>query len=175
MTPTSAIGRAKGAGFGRYRTTHGALLLERRRAGFTLVELMVTVAVVGLAAGAVVLSAQPTQPSAVRTAERFAARLAEARSEAILSNRPVAVTVGEDGYRFSVMQGRAWIAAPRPLNDQVWDEGVMSPGAAERWTFDPTGAVEPASRGLSRDGRTAVVLIDEAGQVRVEGATAGDG
>ena len=159
MTPISAIGKAR----------------AERRPGFTLVELMVTVAVIGLAAGAVVMTAMPSQPSAVRTAERFAARLAEARSEAILSNRPVAVTVDQAGYRFSVMQGRDWIAAPRPLNDQAWDEGVISPGAEMRWTFDPTGTVEPAARSLSRDGRTAIVRIDETGQVRVEGAAKADG
>lgn len=161
MTPTSAIGRVRGS--------------QRRPSGFTLVELMVTVAVIGLAAGAVVMTAMPSQPSAVRTAERFAVRLAEARSEAILSNRPVAATVDEAGYRFSILQGRDWVAAGRPLPGQDWEEGVSSPGAAERWTFDPTGAVEPASRGIRRDGRTAVVRIDETGQVRIDGATAGDG
>ncbi|MGA0545624.1 GspH/FimT family pseudopilin [Brevundimonas sp. VNH65] len=163
MTPTSATGKARGSE-GR-----------RRRSGFTLVELMVTVAVIGLAAGAVVMTAMPSQPSAVRTAERFAARLAEARSEAILSNRPVSATVDQAGYRFSILQGRDWVAAGRPLTGQAWEEGVTSSGPAERWTFDPTGAVEPASRSISREGVTAVVRIDEAGQVRVEGATAGDG
>ncbi|HAJ03426.1 MAG TPA: type II secretion system protein GspH, partial [Brevundimonas sp.] len=54
MTPTSATGRADHA----------------RRAGFTFVEMMVTVAVIGLAATAVVLAAPDPTPRLPVEAER---------------------------------------------------------------------------------------------------------
>lgn len=148
---------------------------RRRRAGFTLVELMATVAVIGLAAGAVLVTAAPPQPPVTATAERLAMRLAEARAEAVLSGRAVAVTIDEDGYRFAVRQGREWTPAPRPFAPVTWEEGVISPGAPQRWTFDATGSVEPGRRALYREGRALSVGVDETGQVRVEGTGRGDG
>ena len=71
--------------------TPGAKVRAANRAGFTLVELLMVVAIIGLAAGAVVLSVPDPRPSVAEDAERFAARLSRAREEAILSNRPVAV------------------------------------------------------------------------------------
>ena len=60
------------------------------------------VAIIGLAAGAVVLSVPDPRPSVAAEAERFAARLSRAREESILTNRPVAVEATSAGYGFSV-------------------------------------------------------------------------
>jgi general secretion pathway protein H len=135
------------------------------RSGFTLVELMVTVAVIGVAATAVVLTAAPPTPRVQDTAERFAARLTEARSEAILGNRSVSVRIDETGYRFEVLDGREWLEARRPLEAAVWGEGVGSLGAAETWTFDATGAAVPAGRVLQGHGRSVRVAIEPGGEI----------
>jgi general secretion pathway protein H len=141
-----------------------------RRAGFTLVELLMTVAILGLAAGAVVLSVPDPRPSVSDDAERFAARLTRAREEAVLSNRPVAVETTAAGYGFSVFDGRAWTPLSEgPFGPEPWSDGVMvSPAGPVRVVFDPTGVAEPADLSLSRDGRTARIAIDGAGEVTLD-------
>ncbi|NLB58425.1 MAG: prepilin-type N-terminal cleavage/methylation domain-containing protein, partial [Gammaproteobacteria bacterium] len=68
-------------------------------AGFTLVELMVVLAVVGLL-GAVVLLTAPSPDAALRRdAETLATRLAQAQQEAILSTRALRVQADGAGYR----------------------------------------------------------------------------
>jgi general secretion pathway protein H len=155
MTPTSATGRP-----------------DRRvdRAGFTLVELLMTVAIIGLAAGAVVLSVPDPRPSVAEDAERFAARLSRAREEAVLSNRPVAVETTAAGYGFSSFDGADWRALDEgPFGSERWSDGVsVSPAGPTRVVFDPTGVAEPATVTLSRDGRASRVEVDGAGEVTID-------
>lgn len=152
MTQTSATGRS-------------------RRAGFTLVELLMTVAIMGVAAGAVVLSAPDPRPSVGEDAERFAARLQRAREEAILSNRAVAVEASAGGYAFAAFDGERWSPLQEgPFWREPWSEGVVA-GPVEpplRVTFDPTGAAEPARLVLSRDSRSIAVAVDGAGEVSID-------
>lgn len=142
---------------------------ERRR-GFTLVELLLVLTVISLAATAVVLAAPDQRVSLTREAERLAARLALARDAAILQSRPFAVAIDADGYAFSERRGGAWEALSRaPFQPISWEEDTRaeaSDGAA-RIVFDPTGFTEPAQVRLVRDGRGVAVAIDAAGEVRV--------
>lgn len=156
MTPTSETGRPD---------------QRAARAGFTLVELLMTVAIIGLAAGAVVLSVPDARPSVAEDAERFAARLSRAREEAVLSNRPVAVEATAAGYRFSVFDGADWRPLTEgPFGPEPWSEDLsVSPTGAVRVVFDPTGVAEPTALTLSRYGKSARVEIDGAGEVRIDG------
>lgn len=140
-----------------------------RRAGFTLVELLMTVAIIGLAAGAVVLTAPDPRPSVAEDAERFAARLDRAREEAILSNRSVAVSTSAEGYGFAAFDGADWAPLTAgPFGQEAWSEGVSASDPA-RVVFDPTGVAEPATVTLSRDGRTRRITVDGAGEVVIDG------
>lgn len=157
MTPTSATGRARG---------------RRHRAGFTLVELLMTVTIIGLAAGAVVLAMPDPRPAVGAEAERFAARLVRAREEAILSNRPVAVEASVAGYAFSAFDGDGWTPLTEgPFGRETWETGTtLSPGGEPvRVVFDPTGVAEPATMTLGRDRRTRTVTVDGAGEVTLDG------
>lgn len=130
-----------------------------------------TVAIIGLAAGAVVLSVPDPRPSVPEDAERFAARLSRAREEAVLSNRPVAVEATAAGYGFSSFDGEDWAALEDgPFGPERWSDGVsVSPAGPVRVVFDPTGVADPATLTLSRDGRASRVEIDGAGEVTIDG------
>lgn len=142
-----------------------------RRRGFTLVELLMVVAILGLAAGAVVLSVPDPRPSAAQEAERFAARLTRAREEAVLTNRPVAVEVTAQGYGFSSFDGGQWSPLVEgPFENAGWGEGVtLTPAEKVRVVFDPTGVAEPVEVRIARDGRSRTVAVDGAGEVVVDG------
>ena len=155
MTPTSATGRTK----------------VRDRSGFTLVELMMVVAIIGLAAGAVVLTLPDPRPSADKAAETLAARLNRAREEAILSNRPIAVTADETGYHFTAFDGREWQAlSDGPFRPQPMEGVAITwPEPEGRLVFDPTGAADPASLTVTASGRHRTVSVDGAGEARLDG------
>lgn len=128
-----------------------------------------TVAIMGLAAGAVVMALPDPQPSVSQAADAFAARLSRAREEAVLANRPTAVEVTPAGYAFASYDGARW----SPLNEgpfraRTWDEAVrVDVGRPLRIVFDPAGAAEPAQVVLTRDGRSRTVIVDGAGEVLV--------
>lgn len=150
-------------------STSGTGKDKARRAGFTLVELLMTVAIIGLAAGAVVLTAPDPRPSVAEDAERFAARLVRAREEAVLSNRPTAVEADAQGYAFAAFDGARWSPlAEGPFERERWSEGVAVSDPV-RLVFDPTGVAEPGALTLSRDGRARTVAVDGAGEVSVDG------
>ena len=150
MTRTSATGRAR---------------VRSGRSGFTLVELMVTVSVIGLAAGAVVLSMPDPRPAVGLEAEQFAARLSRAREEAILTNRPVAADVDASGYAFSGFDGAAWTPLNGVFVARAWGEGVAAPTDPLRIVFDPTGVADPARVRLTQASQSRTVTIDGAGEV----------
>lgn len=190
MTRTSATGKARPAGSAIAQRVESCCLsagsryvlggsdriasvrAEKCRAGFTLVELLMTVTIIGLAAGAVVLAMPDPRPTVGAEAERFAARLVRAREEAILSNRPVAVDASASGYAFSTFDGDRWTPlTDGPFDVEAWETGttVSPPGDPVRVVFDPTGVTEPAILTLGRDRQTRSVSIDGAGEVKLDG------
>lgn len=145
--------------------------LHRSRAGFTLVELLMAIAIIGLAAGAVVVSVPDPRPSVAEDAERFAARLVRAREESILSNRLVAVDATQTGYGFTAFDGARWSTLDQgPFRPETWSAGTALESAAgpARVVFDPTGVAEPATVILTREGSRRTVAVDAAGEVSLD-------
>jgi general secretion pathway protein H len=138
--------------------------------GFTLVELMVVLVIVGLVSAAVVL-AMPDPRGALRgEALRLAARADAARERAMMDNRPVALVLREGGYGFEWRNDGEWRAiAERPFVAQDWSEGTRASldGGESRIVFDSTGFAEPARLRLVRGKEEAQVEVVDGGRVRV--------
>ncbi|HEV2817321.1 MAG TPA: GspH/FimT family pseudopilin [Allosphingosinicella sp.] len=131
--------------------------MSKRRDGFTLVELMVVIVIIGLAAAAVVLTLPERGGSLRAEAERFAARAKAARDDAILDSRAASVAVGPGGYD---------VVRRRGAEHYDWAEGTRAE-LAGRIRFDPTGLAEPARLSLRRGDHRAAVDIGEDGEIRV--------
>src|SRR3546814_18930223 len=67
---------------------------------FTLVELMVVVAIIGFVSAAVVLAMPDPRGRVIGDADRFAARVAAARDEAVITAPPMGEAGSPPGYGF---------------------------------------------------------------------------
>lgn len=134
--------------------------------GFTLVELMVVLAVLALAATLVLLTA-PTGGDRVQgEADRLAARVAALRDLAIVEGRPMAMTISPSGYDFERRMAAGWEALPgRGFERRNWPDKLrLEAQAPIRILFDPIGMTSAP---------TAVVLTDGETVARVALATTG--
>jgi general secretion pathway protein H len=148
--------------------------LHSHEGGFTLVELIVVITIVGALAAGVVMAIPDPRGRLIDEAQTFAARTVAARDLAIVESRPVAMRVTARGYAFDRRQGGAWVPLyDKPFRSQPWSEGtsaLVGRGGTVRTAFDATGQPsEPAAVTLVRDAEQVRVTIAADGGVRVGG------
>jgi general secretion pathway protein H len=153
----------------------GAGTLSRsRESGFTLVELMVVVTIIGLASAVAVLVMPDPRGRVLDEATRFALRTRAAHDSAIVEARPVSVWITGGGYGFDRRLAEGWAPiAEKPMRVERWTDGTKASigdsSGRLRVTFDPTGLVDrPAEIRLDRGGVAATVHIDADGSVRAD-------
>ncbi|MGA8259238.1 MAG: type II secretion system minor pseudopilin GspH [Arenicellales bacterium] len=90
-----------------------------RQSGFTLLEIMVVMALIAISVTFVVLNLQrDTDGVAKLEARRFASLIEQARDESILSGRPYAVQVDPNGRTYTFLQhGKEWTEV---TNDDIF-------------------------------------------------------
>ena len=149
-----------------------------RSSGFTLVEVMTALFIVGLAASAVVLVA-PGQDVRVReAAERLAGRLKAASDVSVMTNREIALVATPEGYGFERRDEAGWkpVESEPALAFHAWPEGIApelppiedkTPYSRRLAEFDPLGGASPMKIVIGRPESLWRVEIDEAGDVHV--------
>jgi type II secretion system protein H len=156
---------------------------ERADSGYTLVEALTTLVIVGLVASAVMILAPGPDRTTGRFAEAMAARIAAASEESIIVNRPVGLFITDEGYGFARLEAAGWRRSTpaSPLAFRPWPEGVAAsvenagaedPARADGLVarFDALGGATPARIVLSGDGVRWIVEIDGQGRAHVERA-----
>ncbi|WP_460415565.1 GspH/FimT family pseudopilin [Pseudomonas sp. microsymbiont 2] len=102
--------------------------------GFTLIELMVVLVIVGIASAAISLSIRPDPGKHLRAdGERLALMLELARSEAQADGQPLRWQVDHDGYGFVRADGR--LVDEGPLKHRRWQADTV------KVQVEPRGAV----------------------------------
>ena len=128
-------------------TQHRFLFLPRprhRTAGFTLVELMVVLAIMALVATSVILTLPGSKTGARTEAGRLSARIAAARDLAVIEGRPVALWLAPSGYGFDRRIDGTWQPVPgRAFQTRNWPDDIRLLAAGDRPTarlvFDRIG------------------------------------
>jgi general secretion pathway protein H len=147
-------------------------IVQDNARGFSLVELMVVLFIIGIASTAVIMSVGSTERGVRDEAEQFAARVAALRDNAILQSRTMAVTVRPSGYGFETRNNGNWVAlSEAPFSTTDWKSGttVQMPGARQlRVAFDSTGLPSSAANiAIKRDNVTVTLKLAATGDIRV--------
>jgi general secretion pathway protein H len=138
--------------------------------GFSLIELLVVIVIIGLLSTVAVLSMADPRGRISGDADRFAGRVRAARDAAIISGRPVALWVSATGYGFEKRQSGQWEpVSDGPLASASWSGGTNAAfsGVSQlRAVFDSIGRADRALEfRLSRDERGLRVRMDFDGKV----------
>ena len=147
----------------------GARPTER---GFTLIEMMVVLLLVGLASSMVMLNLPSGGARLSDEAEYLAARIQYAQQEAVLTNRSVEIVLAANDSSFRVQRRGRWIAlVVGPFKSRPWGEGlsVSLPGVAVRRAvrFDSSGATDPTTIRMTARGRSIDLIINRQGRVQI--------
>ena len=142
-----------------------------RSSGFTLVELMVVLTILALAAMTVMLTLPGEERDVRHEADRLAARLAAARDVAVIEGRGIAVHFAPSGYGFERRIDGAWQPLPgRAFEQRAWPRGVRFAAADGRDTarilFDRLGT-SPTPQAIMLTGGDAreTVRVSATGEV----------
>jgi len=85
--------------------------LPTKKAGFTLLEIMIVVVIVGLLSAAVVPMVSKSSDDVLKEqADRFSALVKLAQDESILQSRQLGLKIKEESYSFLQQEGDDWVA-----------------------------------------------------------------
>lgn len=135
--------------------------------GFTLLELLVVLVILGIAAGAVSLSVAPRESRLVEhEAQRLAALFQLAQSEARTRGRPIAWVADAGGYRF-LIGDRVPDALDDPLRPRAWPFAVQRLDAVPLH-FGVEPLLTPAQIRIATGERELWLTLDAFGTVTVK-------
>lgn len=157
---------------------HAGMVLRSRKGaraarGFSLLELMLVVGIIGMAATAVLLTLPDADAALHRQADAFGTHLRRAQEHAILGGRAVRVAVEPGGYRFARLDHGQWLPlVDGPFSTRPWTDGVVPLIARGNeqvgFSFDPTGMAEPQSLQLDNGRQRVAIRVARSGKVDID-------
>lgn len=151
------------------------------RAGYSLIEILVVLAIIGLISGAAVLTARPAADPVRRSAETMLTDIARAETLAVTRGQFIGLQARTSGYDFLVYQDGIWTRMPTRsgLEGRAFPETVRLVSAAPNrnlsssgelvpdYWFDPTGANDVAVFDLRSDAQSWSVEVGMLGGPRL--------
>lgn len=149
----------------------------RAQAGFTLVEVLVTLAIIALVSAMIIITAPTGKPPVVALSDTLVSALNRAAQTSIITGEPQAFGASKTAhalYRFS--DGR-WIAQTQ----ESWPKAItavlerekrvlaLSDEVVPLIVFEPTGLSTPFTLSLSSEGTIMQLGSTGNGQVRLQG------
>lgn len=156
--------------------SHSKISASQQESGFTLVELMIVLVIMGLVASIVMLSMPGGRSALDQDAQRFAARTAALRDNAILQSRPMAVQITPSGYSFLERRKGSWsVIEDKPFISTSWSNGVLATtgdSGSLLISFESTGLpAEQVDVTLQREEFRRVIMIAPMGDVKLVGTS----
>jgi len=156
---------------------------SRKRSGFTLIEILVVVVILGVVIGAVTLAlgAVGGERQLARQAEQVRALFAYACEQAELTGRDLGISVDAQGFRFSVANRDEWLAAKaNELRARKWLVGTLAKLSRDGQAIAVTGEAPQKpqlvcfSSGELTPFRLELALADVVPQFRIDGQPDGE-
>ncbi|MQM40149.1 hypothetical protein KBTX_04195 [wastewater metagenome] len=163
-----------------------------RRHGFTLLEMLVVLVIIGIVLSLALIRMGGGEGTAGRSAERLLAHLELAGQESVLSGTPIALVTTETGYRFARATPDGWVAlsGDTVLADTTLpartslalapDDDGPAPGAetptGPAVVLYPSGEISPFTLVVTGEGADAVwrIIGRIDGELRLEGPGNGE-
>ncbi len=161
------------------------------RAGFSLVELMTVIVIIGVAAGAVVMVLPTGGPTLDEEARRFSSGLQRIARDSVLTGRMIGIRIEPEGYQAYRLRRGTWeplrgedasgqwdeetqvtvgqgAAIRKPVSDQRDQSDRKEPRIVPQIRFDPIGIGTPFWLRFERAGSSLILRSDGDGMVEIE-------